>query len=153
MEGAGDDFVSGFHAAGNFDIGGAGDAGGDGDEVDAQFAFFVAQNEDSLNLLLRGIGGRVWLCSRRIRSAHGERLNGNGDNVIFPGSLNLGGGREARAESFCRRVNGDDDLEVLGFLLTAGGLAGGDTGRPQQGLIADLGDMALEDFSREARRR
>ncbi len=42
-------------------------------------------------------------------------------------------------------IEGDDDLEVLGFFGAGGALAGGDAGGAQEGLIADLGDVAFED--------
>jgi hypothetical protein len=41
-------------------------------------------------------------------------------------------------------VEGDDDLEVLGLFGAGGGLRGGDAGGAEQGLVADLGDVALE---------
>ena len=44
-------------------------------------------------------------------------------------------------------VEGNDNFEVLGFLHAAGGLAGRDAGGAQEGLIADLGDVAFEDFA------
>ncbi len=46
-------------------------------------------------------------------------------------------------------IEGDDDLEVLGFFNAGGGLAGGLAGGAQQGLVADLGDVALEDLAGE----
>ena len=55
--------------------------------------------------------------------------------------------REAGAQFVGGVVEGDDDLEVLGFFLSAGGLAGGDAGGAQQGLVADLGDVAFEDLA------
>ena len=57
MEGSGDDFVSRFHPTGDFDIRRSGDPGGDRDEMGAQFALFILEHEDSLNLLL-AIGSR-----------------------------------------------------------------------------------------------
>ena len=42
-------------------------------------------------------------------------------------------------------IERDDDLEVLGFFGAGGGLRGGDAGGAQQRLVADFGDVALED--------
>ena len=42
-------------------------------------------------------------------------------------------------------IEGDDDLEVLCLFGAGGALAGGDSGGAEQGLIADLGDVAFED--------
>ena len=55
--------------------------------------------------------------------------------------------RPGRRSSSRRRelVEGDDDLEVLGLFGAGGGLRGGDAGGAQQGLVADLGDVAFED--------
>ncbi len=44
-------------------------------------------------------------------------------------------------------VEGDDDLEVLGFFRAGGGLRSGDAGGAQQRLIADQGDVSLEDLA------
>ncbi len=43
-------------------------------------------------------------------------------------------------------VERDDHLEVLGFFGAGGGLRGGHAGGAQQRLIADQGDVALEDL-------
>ena len=42
-------------------------------------------------------------------------------------------------------IEGDDDLEVLRLFGSGGALRGGEAGRAKQGLVADLGDVALED--------
>ncbi len=44
----------------------------------------------------------------------------------------------------CRRIEGDHDLEVLGFFGAGGGLRRGHAGRAKQRLIADQGDVSLE---------
>jgi hypothetical protein len=46
-----------------------------------------------------------------------------------------------------RVVEGDDDLEVLGFFSAGGGLRGGDAGGAEQGLVADQGYVSFEDFA------
>ena len=61
----------------------------------------------------------------------------------------LGGGGEAGAELVeifaGELVEGDDDFEVLGLFGAGGGLAGGDAGGAEEGLVADFGDVAFED--------
>ena len=59
----------------------------------------------------------------------------------------LGGGGEAGPQLVGGLVEGDDDLEVLGLFGAGGGLRGGDAGGAQQRLIADQGDVALEDLA------
>ncbi len=53
--------------------------------------------------------------------------------------------RPGRRSSDAGLVEGDDDLEVLGLFGAGGALAGGDAGGAEEGLIADLGDVAFED--------
>ncbi len=67
--------------------------------------------------------------------------------LILVGGGDFSGRRKAGAQLVGGMVEGDDDLEVLGFLDAAGGLAGSDAGGAQQGLIADFGDMAFEDLA------
>jgi hypothetical protein len=50
-----DDLVAGFEAAEDFDIGGAGDAGGDGDEASAEAALVVGYEIDAVEVL-PGVG-------------------------------------------------------------------------------------------------
>ena len=59
----------------------------------------------------------------------------------------LGGGGEAGAQLVGGIVERDDDLEVLGLFGAGGGLRGGHAGGAQQGLVADQGDVALEDLA------
>ena len=54
-------------------------------------------------------------------------------------------GRSSSSSAPGSLVEGDDDLEVLGLFGAGGGLAGGDAGGAEQGLVADLGDVAFED--------
>ena len=61
----------------------------------------------------------------------------------------FGGGGEAGAQLVGGIVEGDHDLEVLGLFGAGGGLRSGDAGGAQQGLVADQGDVALEDFAGE----
>ena len=62
-------------------------------------------------------------------------------------SRDFRGGGKAGAQLVVGLIESDDDFEVLGFLDAAGGLAGGDAGGAQEGLVADLGDVAFEDFA------
>ena len=54
---------------------------------------------------------------------------------------------EAGAQIVGGLVERDDDFEVLGLFGAGGGLRGGDAGGAQQRLVADLGDVALEDLA------
>ena len=65
----------------------------------------------------------------------------------------LGRGGESGPQLVGGLVERDDDLEVLGLFGAGGGLRGGDAGGAQQRLVADQGDVALEDSCREGRRR
>jgi hypothetical protein len=102
---------------------------------------------------------RFWglpaLSAKRAFSAHGvaldERLDGDGEAlglwaVVILAVAERPGRRSSRPRP---GIEGDDDLEVLGFLGAGGALAGGDAGGAEQRLVADLGDVALEDAAGE----
>ena len=77
-----------------------------------------------------------------------QGLDGDGEGVGLVGGGDLGGGGEAGAKLVVvwpGLIEGDDDLEVLGLFGAGGALAGGDAGGAEQGLVADLGDVAFED--------
>ena len=120
----------------------------------------VCEDEDALGQVgLDGIGAGGDVDGDRLALIGGERLldggialdqrlDGDGEGVGLVRGGDLGGGGEAGAELVevgAGGVEGDDDLEVLGLLGAGGALAGGDAGGAEQGLIADLGDVAFED--------
>ena len=59
----------------------------------------------------------------------------------------LGGGRKAGPQFVGRIIEGNDDLEVLRFFRSGGGLRGGHAGGTEKGLVADQGHMPLEDLA------
>ena len=59
----------------------------------------------------------------------------------------FGGGGKAGPQFVVRIVERDHDLEVLGFFGAGGRLRSGDAGGAQQRLIADQGDVSLEDLA------
>jgi hypothetical protein len=135
-------------------------AGGDGDEDGAELAVIGLEQVDALDEDGFGLGADGGCRSRTGFAGVGgeslfggsgvaldERLDGDGEGVGLVRGGDLGGGGEAgtKRRSIRRLVEGDDDLEVLGLLGAGGGLAGGDAGGAEQGLVADLGDVAFED--------
>ena len=155
---AGDNLIALFEAAEDFDIGGAGDAGGDGDEVSALLLVVGLEHVDALDELGLGgcAGGSGCAASGRLAAVCGEdflcggvsldeRLDGDGEGVGLVGGGDLCGGGEAGAEVVGGLVEGDDDFEVFGFFGAGGALRGGEAGGAEEGLVADLGDVAFED--------
>ncbi len=61
------------------------------------------------------------------------------------GGGDFGRGGETGTEIVRGLVQSDDDLEVFGFFRSGGALRGGEAGGAEEGLIADLGDVAFED--------
>src|SRR6185312_8275675 len=119
-----------------------------GDEVGVELALFIAHDKDALHVvgILGGIV-RDGLAGLWIRVAHDKRLNGDDDGIFAFGGGDFCGRREARFQLGAGLVKRNDHFEVLGFFLSAGGLAGGEAGGAEQRLIAYLGDMAFEDLA------
>jgi hypothetical protein len=159
---ANDNLVAFLEASDDFDVSGAGDSGGDGDELCAEFLVVIAEQVDALGDLGFGCGscGCGGEAGRRLAGVGGENLfrggvaldeglDGNGKGVGLVRSGDFSGCGEAGAELveiYARGgIEGDDDLEVFGLFGAGGGLAGGDTSGAEEGLVADLGDVAFED--------
>jgi hypothetical protein len=158
---AGDNLVALLQSAKNLDVGGSGDAGGDGNEFGAEVSVVGDEDVDALDDSRLDVGrglGRV--CRRWLALVGEERLfeggialdeglDGDGEGVGAVGDGDAGGGGEAGAEVaevvFGYSVQGNDDLEVLCLFGAGCGLGGGDAGGAEEGLVADLGDVALED--------
>ena len=149
--GPGYDFITGLQSISHLDVRGAGDASGNGNKDCLELSVFLAQDKNTLLRLGRnhrtaagGYGRNVALGIDGRRCIKSERLDGDGKDVLFARRGDLGGRGESRPELVAGLIEGDDNFEVLGFFGAAGGLAGGDAGRAEQRLIANLSNMALE---------
>jgi hypothetical protein len=134
---AGHNLVAVFEAGQNFDVGRSGDAGGDRHEARTEPAIVGHEKVDALDhcgLLFcrvrRDRCGRLAVILEELCFDGGvsldESLDGDREGVGFMCGCNFGGGRETRAEradvSNLIRVEGDDDLEVLGLFGAGCGL-------------------------------